>query len=196
VLAKQKPTAQSFTEDARKRFGDQADAVLRAYPATTDAEALESAAALASDLFIGHATWKWLEVHAQTGRAPVYRYSFDRKIPVAPEAKVNGAAVTSRDIGARHAGEIEYVFGTLTSIPGVVWEPIDAKLADAMTSYWANFAKTGDPNGTGLPAWPKYDPKSPRVLHFDETIKDAPDTTRQRYLALDAFVSRQRGSNP
>ena len=49
----------------------------------------------------------------QTGRAPVYRYSFDRKIPVAPDAKVNGVAATSRDIGARHAGEIEYVFGTL-----------------------------------------------------------------------------------
>ena len=92
VLGKQKPTAQSFAADARKRFGDHADAVLKAYPAATDAEALESAAALASDLFIGHATWKWIELHAQTGGAPVYRYSFDRKIPVAPDAKVNGVA--------------------------------------------------------------------------------------------------------
>ena len=68
VLAKQKPTAQSFADDARKRFGEQADAILKAYPAGTDAEALESAAALASDLFIGEATWKWIEMHSRTGR--------------------------------------------------------------------------------------------------------------------------------
>ncbi len=122
VLAKQKPTAQSFADDARKRFGEQADAILKAYPAATDAEALESAAALASDLFIGEATWKWIEMHSRTGAAPVYRYSFDRKIPVAPDTKINGVAATSRDIGARHAGEIEYVFGTLDSIKNVTWE--------------------------------------------------------------------------
>ena len=64
-----------------------ADAVLKAYPASTDAEALESAASLASDLFIGYATWKWIEMHLSTGQAPVYRYSFDRKIPADPASK-------------------------------------------------------------------------------------------------------------
>jgi para-nitrobenzyl esterase len=192
VLGKQKPTAQSFTADTRKRFGDQADAILKAYPATSDAEALESAAALASDLFIGHATWKWIEVHARTGRAPVYRYLFDRKIPVAAEAKVNGVPATSRDIGARHAGEIEYVFGTLDSIRNVPWEPADRKLSDAILTYWSNFARSGDPNGPGLPAWPRYD-SGGRVLHLDETIRDAADTWRPRYEALDAYVKKQRG---
>ena len=84
TLRKDKPTAKGFTEEARKRFGDGAAAVLRLYPAGTDEEALESAAALASDLFIGHATWKWIEMHLQTGKAPVYRYSFDRKIRSRP----------------------------------------------------------------------------------------------------------------
>ena len=148
VLGKQKPTAQSFAEETRKRFGDEADAILKVYPAATDAEALESAAALTSDLFMGYSTWKWIEVHARTGQAPVYRYSFDRKIPVAPDAKVNGMPATSRDIGARHAGEIEYVFGALDSVKNVPWEPSDRKLSDAMTTYWANFARTGDPNGS------------------------------------------------
>ena len=173
VLGKQKPTAESFVAEARKRFGDQADAILKAYPAATDAEALESAAALASDLFIGGATWKWIEVHAQTGQSPVYRYSFDRKIPVAPDAKINGVAATSRDIGARHAGEIEYVFGTLDSIRNVTWNASDRALSDAMVTYWANFARAGDPNGTGVPAWPRYEAGVGRVLHLDETIRDA-----------------------
>jgi para-nitrobenzyl esterase len=193
VLAKVKPTAAAFTADTRKRFGDQADAILKAYPATTDAEALESAAALASDVFIGHVTWKWIEMHSQSGDAPVYRYSFDRKIPVAPDAKVNGVAATSRDIGARHAGEIEYVFGTLDSIRHVTWESSDRKLSDAIVTYWANFARAGDPNGPGLAKWSRFDAGGGRVQHLDETIRDAADSQRSRYLALDAYVEAQRG---
>ena len=192
VLAAQKPTAQSFTDDVRKRFGDQADAILKAYAAATDAEALESAAALGSDTFIGHSTWKWIELHAKTGGSPVYRYSFDRKIPVAADAKVNGVVATSKDVGARHAGEIEYVFGTLDSVKGVTWEASDRTLSDAITTYWSNFARTGDPNGHGMPRWPKYEPGTRRVLHLDESIREMPDAARARYEALDAFVDRQR----
>jgi para-nitrobenzyl esterase len=193
VLAKQKQTAQTFTDSTRKRFGDQADAVLKAYPASTDAEALESAASLTSDLFIGHSTWKWIEVHAQTGGAAVYRYSFDRKIPVPPDEKVNGMPATARDIGARHAGEIQYVFGTLDSVPKVTWEASDRKLSDAMVTYWTNFARTGDPNGSGLPKWPRYEVDGSRVLHLDETIRDAADSLRPRYQAIDAYVQKDRG---
>jgi para-nitrobenzyl esterase len=191
VLGKQKPTAQSFTETTRKRFGDHADAILKVYPAATDAEALESAAALASDLFIGYNTWRWIEMHQKTGQAPVYRYSFDRKIPVPPDHTVNGAPATARDIGARHAGEIEYVFGALElSLPKVPWEPSDRKLSDAITTYWSNFARRGDPNGAGLPKWPRYD-DGWRVLHLDETIREAPDTQRVRYMALEAYAQKQ-----
>jgi para-nitrobenzyl esterase len=191
VLGKDKPTRASFIEQTRKRFGDHADAVIAAYGAKDDAEALESAASLASDMFIGHATWKWLEMHAGTGKAPVYRYSFDRKIPVAPDERFNGVSATSRDIGARHAGEIQYVFGTLDSVPKVTWEASDRKLSEAMTTYWVNFARTGDPNGSGLPTWSRYD-ATRRVLHLDETIREAADAQRPRYEALDAYVDTQR----
>ena len=191
TLAPKKPTAQSFVEETRKRFGEHADAVLKVYPAATDAEALESAAALASDTFIGYATWKWIEVHKATTDVPVYRYSFDRRIPVPAGHTVNGMPATSRDIGARHAGEIEYVFGALEqSLPKVPWEPADRRLSAAMTTYWANFARTGDPNGGELPAWPRYD-ESGRVLHFDERIGVSPDGLRPRYEALDAYVQGQ-----
>ena len=192
VLRQPRPTAQSFTDDARKRFGDQAEAILKAYPAGSDAEALESAAALAGDMFIGHATGKWIDTHARTGGAAVFRFSFDRKIPLAPDTKVMGVLATARDVGARHAGEIEYVFGALDSLPKVPWEASDRKLSDAIGTYWTSFARTGDPNGPGVPAWPRYDPAAPRVLHLDEAIHDAPDTTRARFEAIDALVAAQR----
>jgi len=190
VLAKEKTTAASFTADVRKRFGDRADAILKVYPATSDAEALESAAALASDGFIGHGTWKWIETQVRTGGAPVYRYSFDRKIPIEPDTKVMGVSVTSRDIGARHAGEIEYVFGALDTRPKVPWEAGDRRLSDQMTSYWANFARSGDPNGPGLPTWPRYDAESRRVLHLDQTVRESADALRPRYEALDAATKK------
>ena len=193
TMRPEKPTVASFTEDVRKRFGASADAILKVYPARDDAEALESAAALGSDSFIGYGTWKWIETHLQTAGTPVYRYSFDRKIPVEPDAKVMGRPVTSADVGARHAGEIEYVFGSLAlSLPKVPWEEADRKLSDQMTSYWANFARSGDPNGPGLPVWPRYEAATRRVQHLDVTIKDAEDVLRPRYEALDAFASSQK----
>ena len=154
LLAAERPTATSFVDQTRKRFGPAADALLKVYPAGSDAEALESAAALASDLFIGYSTWKWIEAHRATGSAPVYRYLFSRKIPVAPGEVRNGRPVTAEDVGARHAGEIEYVFGTLDTVKNVTWTPADRTLSDAIGKYWTNFARTGNPNGDGLQAWP------------------------------------------
>jgi para-nitrobenzyl esterase len=193
TLNPKKPTAQDFTEQTRTRFGPDAEAVLKAYPAASDAEALESAAALGSDMFIGYATWKWIEVHAQTGHAPVFRYSFDRDIPVPPDHKVNGVPATRQDIGARHAGEIEYVFGALDSLKDVPWEPVDRQLSDQMMSYWTNFARSGDPNGPGLPKWPAYAEKDGYpVLHLGDATQASPDAQRARYLALDAYTARLR----
>jgi para-nitrobenzyl esterase len=62
-----------------------------------------------------------------------------------------------------------------------------------MTTYWANFARTGDPNGAGLPKWPRYSAADRRVLHLDVTIRDAVDATRARYEAIDALVAAQQG---
>jgi para-nitrobenzyl esterase len=188
-----KPTPQTFADEAKRRFGAQADAILRAYPARSDAEALESAASLTSDLFIGYATWKWIEMQARHGKAPVYAYSFDRDIPLPKDHKVNGVPVSSKDIGARHAGEIEYVFGALDSLPAVPWEDADRRLSELMMTYWTNFARKGDPNGPGLPPWPRYSPQDgPSVLHLDEASGARVDERRPRYQALDAYTDTLR----
>ena len=60
-------------------------------------------------------------------------------------------------------------------------------------SYWSNFAKTGDPNGSGLPAWPRYEKGSGyQVMHLDETSKAAPDLMRKRYETIDAISSKPK----
>jgi len=193
TLAPERTTAKSFAAQTRERYEDAADAILEVYPAGSDAEAVESAAALAGDVFIGYSTWKWIEVHEQTGGSPVYRYSFDRKIPIEPGRKAGDREVTAEDIGARHAGEIEYVFGALDSLPDVPWQQSDRRLSDLMMTYWSNFARTGDPNGPGLPSWPRYEGgPAGIVMHLDTTSDARADTTRPRYEALDALAERAR----
>jgi len=196
TLGREPTTVASFTEATKKRFGANADAILQVYPASNDAEAIESAAALASDSFIGYSTWKWIEAHRASG-APVYRYLFSREVPIVPGRMQNGRAVTAADIGARHAGEIEYVFGTLDSVKGVTWTADDRKLSDTIATYWTNFAKKGDPNGDGLQAWPRLHPiqkgamqdMGPRMVDLDVTVSAIPEPHRQRYEALEKIAS-------
>ncbi len=185
TLGSARPTAASFTARVRQRFGDRSDEILRLYPAGSEAEAVRSAGDLEDDLFMGCATWSLLELQRRTGQAPVYRYSFDRHVPVPAGTRVNGAPATGDDIGAPHASDIEYVFNTLASKQGVPFEADDWRLSSEIATYWTNFAKTGNPNGDGVAPWPAYTQESGfPVMHLDTRLYSAPETHRERYLYL------------
>jgi len=187
VFGDKRPTAASFIKDVRAEYGAQADQILKLYPAGTDEEAVRSAGDLASDRFIVTTTWKWIELQLETGDAPVYRYQFDRAVPIAPGTIINGAHATSADTGAPHASEISYVFGAIAAMKDVPWDAADFKLSDAIGTYWTNFAKTGNPNGVGLPEWPRYERQSGRqVMHLDVTPKAEPETFRERHEYWDS----------
>jgi para-nitrobenzyl esterase len=190
VTSPEKPTAKSSGEQARTRFGEDAAEFLKLYPASTDEQAILSAEALAGDDFIAFSTWKWLEMLHKTGNARVYRYRFDQLPAVKPGAKLG--AVPAAEAGARHAGEIEYVFQTLKSQEGVPWTEEDFKTSEMMSSYWVNFVKTGNPNGNGLPEWPAYESKDGyQVMHLSGSNSHATgDTLRGRYEFLDAQVGK------
>jgi para-nitrobenzyl esterase len=180
-FGKAEPTAQNFAERAHILFGDQASAFLKLYPADTDDQAKRSAQDLSGDQFIAYSTWKWLEMHAATGKSPLFRYEFDD----APPSPAGDTTTPSR--GAYHSAEIEFVFQALAS-KKLPWRPDDEKLSDLISSYWTNFAKTGDPNGPGLPQWPAYSSHSAyEVLHLTPSPYSAPDEHRARYEFLDAL---------
>jgi para-nitrobenzyl esterase len=171
----QAPTAENYATRARAQFGDKAAAFLKVYAARTDAEAKRAAADFAGDQFIAFSTWKWIDAHLKTGKAPVYRYKFEQTLPLPADAAA-GAEAT-----APHASEIEFVFNVLSS-KRLPWRPEDRQVSDRMAAYWTNFAKTGDPNGADLPKWPLYRAADGyQVMHIAAESHAAPDAQRARY---------------
>jgi para-nitrobenzyl esterase len=174
-------TAAEWKDFADKTFGEHAAEFLSLYPGDTDEQATRSAIDYNGDTFIAFGTWKWIEAQVKTGDAPVYRYHFEL---AAPPSKFHPGSY------AFHSDDIEYVFGTLDTRPGAEWRPEDRKLSDEVMDYWTNFAKTGDPNGAGLPVWPRFD-KDGSVQHLDRDTAAAPDTTRGRYEFLEKWMPKR-----
>ena len=167
-------TVEKWKAFATEHFADRADEFLKLYPGETDEQAARSAADYGGDMFIAFSTWKWIEAHKQSGESQVYRYHFEL---AAPPSKFHPGAF------AFHSDDIEYVFGSLDTRPGAVWRPEDRKLSEQMMSYWTNFTRTGDPNGPGLPDWPKCNAEN-RIIHLDSTITSGPSTVEPRYEFL------------
>jgi len=209
VLGPQTPTVAGYRGALERLYGAQSDAVLRAYPASTDGNAvLDAAQALASDRFIAHSTWKWMDATTRTGGQPTYYYYYSRKRP--PLRTESGAAklgsdgvgsdgaIVRNDIahnaepaeppprGAVHAAEIEYALGNLKLNPVYAWSADDDELSRVMQSYLVNFIRSGDPNTPGLPAWPTY--ASGQRMTLDVVSRAEPDTTGARGRLLDRLT--------
>jgi para-nitrobenzyl esterase len=180
VLGKAAPTVTNYEAAVRKLYpGAAADTVLRLYHAADDASVAAVATALASDRFIAFSTWRWATLQGKTGGHPVYRYFYERPRPA---TVAGGPAAT----GASHSSEIEYAMGNLPGNKVYAWTPDDYAVSAILQSYFANFIKTGDPNGHGLPRWPAANSGSRvQVQHISVKTRTEPETHRDRYEWMD-----------
>jgi len=207
VLGTTEPTPENFANAVRRLYGDRAGEVLKAYAPATPDEVLEAATDLASARFIAYGTWKWAVLQAKTGQ-PVYRYFYahprPRLLPAAgrggegaPAGRGGEGAPAGRGgqapapRGAVHSAEIQYVMGNLALDPRYAWEPEDHKVSEAGLAYFANFIKTGNPNGRGLPNWPTYTGDTQyQIMRLDVDSRAMPEPHLNRYLALDAVNTK------
>jgi len=150
--------ATMFTAGVYQRYGSQADAMLKIYPAASDEQAVSSFYSAYRDQVFGWEMRTWARTATKTGHQPAYLYYFSRRPPGPQSARLR----------AFHAAEIAYVFGTF--VWPFPWEDADKKLSDAMTSYWVNFAASGNPNGGSLVKWPAYNAKDDQALEFGDQI--------------------------
>ena len=165
------------------RYGKFTDKLYKAYPAGIDSVP-KTARDLTRDAAFGWPTWSWARLQSKNGRSNVFYYYFDRH-PDYP--KSSGRA----GYGSPHAQEVAYVFGHLNSADPQT-TAIDMKISDAMSTYWTNFAKYGNPNGEGLPNWPSFSEADPEVMYFDEKPHTGPVPSEQSLKILDEYFKWRR----
>jgi para-nitrobenzyl esterase len=177
-------TAAIFNMGVRARYGALADQFLKLYPANSDQQAVSSFYSAYRDQAFGWEMRTWARMQAKTGHNSVYLYYFTR-VPPGPQ---------SRRLGAFHAADIAYVFGTFPwPFP---WDETDHKLSDAISSYWVNFATTGDPNAEGLPKWPAYNAQSDEALELGDKIAVRSGTNKAGLDFFDTYYQSLKSPQP
>jgi para-nitrobenzyl esterase len=175
------PTVEGYDAAVRKLYGDNADEVLSLYKATTAEEVKQAGTDLATDRFIAYSTWKWIDRATATGGKPVYRYLYAHPRP--PAAGMSGAQAPA--LGAGHSWEIEYALGNLHTNTVYAWTADDDKVSAMMEAYFANFIKTGDPNGRGLPTWTPMKAMGSEIMVIDVHTHAEKEPHPERYRWLD-----------
>jgi len=165
-------------------YGDYADKIFAAYPGDTDANALRSARDMFRDATFAWPTWAWARLQSRTGKGKVFVYYFSHRpqYPNTPQFK---------DWGASHGSEIAFVFGNFSA--AMAPTPADQAVSDEVSSYWVNFAKTGDPNGAGLPAWPAFTDANQRVMKLNDPSEAIPVPNLDKLQVLDGYFAWRRG---
>jgi para-nitrobenzyl esterase len=177
---------EQYVAASRKTYGELADQYLKLYPATTNEEVAVARAQAQND----EINWNMRQsaaLQAKKGKKG-YAYFFTR-VPLRDgKPQPNGAT---------HTAEISYMYNHPYSNGPLEWDDTDRKLADQMSSYWANFMAKGDPNGSGLPNWPQYkDLTKDKVMVLGDTVQVETTVPAEKLAFFNArYAQLMKGTN-
>ena len=177
-------TMEEFRARLAAQYGELATAFDTAYGVAGDADIARASLEAARDTTFSSHMRNWARATVDAGsQAYLYYFSYAPPGPRAAELK------------AFHAGEIPYVFNVMPSSDpregGYAYTDADRQLADAMSSYWVNFVRTGDPNSPGLPTWTPYERDTEAYLEFGATIASGTHLLQAQLDFLDRALARR-----
>jgi len=171
----------------QRRFGPFAEKLLKIYPPDANGSLKQAGRDLMREAAFGWHTWKWAMLQSEQGGSPAYVYYFDQRPPYPSDSK------RYADIkGAPHGAELIYVFQGLNRNTGITYTDTDRAISKAIADYWVNFAKTGNPNGEGLPHWPAFTQDKPMRMVFKKVPKAMPYDNLEQLKAFDEYFDWRR----
>ena len=176
---------EEFIDGLRAQYGGRVEALLAAYTVELDVSTKTAGQAMSADR---NFTWQMRAWARATGDSnDVYQYFFSHAPPVfrlyVPDRPELDLPDGQRGNGAYHSGDLAYAFGNV-GLVGIDWNDRDRELSDQISQYWVNFATTGNPNGEGLPVWPKYDREHEAAIEFGTDGTVAVSAVREEKLDL------------
>jgi para-nitrobenzyl esterase len=178
-FVRKRPTPETFEAQVRSNAGPVAEAILKAYPHATVAEAFKASKDILRDGAFAWHTWTWARLQTRKGKNKAFVYYFDQPTPSSPD-------------GSSHAAELGCVFRHPKGWTGNPAPENAQQLSDLMSSYWVNFARSGDPNSPGLPAWPAFTENDMMVMIFDKNPSARPMPHLEKLKAIDAYYAWRR----
>ncbi|MBN3583638.1 carboxylesterase family protein [Algoriphagus aestuarii] len=195
-------TPEAFIEVVKNTYSEEFEEVLNLHPHANAEEVEWSATHLAADRFIAYSTWKWIDLHAKNSSQPVYRYLYSKLRPPLKDANlspglaggtIEGGPKMPEPIGAPHACEIEYAMGNLPLVNAYSWTAEDYQVSKTFMNYFANFIKTGNPNGNDLPTWEVVNgsDETPATMVIDVQSKLIQADDQSRYQFHDKYYGNK-----
>jgi para-nitrobenzyl esterase len=176
-------TPQAYIDGVRQRYGPFADQLLKLYP-PGDTKAAKTARDLTRDVMFGWHTWAWARLQAKAGKSKVFYYYFDQH----PEYP---AGSPREGQGTGHGADVPFVFEHVGG-PNRQASAEDQQLSETIAAYWTNFAKRGDPNGSGLAKWPAFSDAQPTVMVLKWPLHTGPVPSEEGLKGLDAYFAWRR----